>query len=54
VFALRWGDIGFDKKLIHVCASNNEGTITTPKTAAGETRTAVAAPPAARAVSEAC
>lgn len=36
VFALRWNDIDFGKRLIRVRASNHEGTITRPKTVAGE------------------
>jgi integrase len=36
VFALRWHDIDFDRRLIHVRGSNHNGAITPPKTAAGE------------------
>jgi len=36
VFALRWADIDFERRLIRVHASNSKGAITMPKTAAGE------------------
>jgi integrase len=36
VFALRWSDIDFEKRLIRVCASNHNGAITKTKTTAGE------------------
>jgi integrase len=36
VFALRWADLDFPRRLIRVHASNTNGTITKPKTAAGE------------------
>ena len=36
VFALRWRDIDFERRLIHVRGSNHNGVITPPKTAAGE------------------
>lgn len=36
VFALRWRDIDFERRLIHVRGSNHNGLITAPKTAAGE------------------
>jgi integrase len=36
VFALRWRDVDFDRRLIHVRGSNHNGVITAPKTAAGE------------------
>jgi integrase len=36
VFALRWEDVDFDQRLIRIRASNTNGTITKPKTAAGE------------------
>lgn len=36
VFALRWGDVDFERLLIHVRGSNHNGTITPTKTEAGE------------------
>ena len=36
VFALRWRDVDFERRLIHVRGSNHNGVITAPKTAAGE------------------
>jgi integrase len=36
VFALRWADIDFEERLIRVRASNHDGVISPPKTAAGE------------------
>lgn len=36
VFALRWCDVDFERRLIRVRASNQNGTITKTKTAAGE------------------
>ena len=35
VFGLRWRDVDFDARLIHVRQANNDGTLDSPKTAAG-------------------
>jgi integrase len=36
VFGLRWEDVDFERRLIHVRSSNQDGEIVRPKTAAGE------------------
>jgi integrase len=36
VFGLRWEDVDFERRLIHVRTSNQDGTLCRPKTKAGE------------------